>query len=221
MNGIFRRTLAPLFSGFAVSFAGLSVSNAATASDGTLDMVMETHAAFFSAETKQAKPVDPQVFVRDAKAQAGTGPQNIQHASGFRPALIADSPKSALFNAQGKSLGFPLGKWLGARGKVHVGADGHSVTVRLSGLRPNGTYSLFENHFDQQPIGFTPLDGSATTNTFTAKRDGKATVTVKVPDSLSHANAVLLVYHSDEQAHGASRGEIGVNAHHQLIARIP
>jgi len=221
MNGIRRPRLALMLATFAFAFAGLSVSSAATAAGGTLDLTMETHAAFFSAETKQPKPLDPQVFVRDAKAQAGTGPQGIEHAAGFRPALISESPKTPLFNAQGKPLGFPLGKWLGARGKVHVAADGHTVTVRLTGLRPKGTYSLFENHFDQQPIGFTPLDGSGKTNTFVARNDGKATVTVKAPETMTHANAVLLVYHSDHQAHGTSRGQIGVNAHHELIARIP
>lgn len=82
-------------------------------------------------------------------------------------------------------------------------------------------YSLFENHFDQQPIDFTPLDGSGSTNTLVAGKDGTAPVAVKVPDTLSHVNAVLLVYHSDNEAHGASRGEIGVDAHHQLIARFP
>jgi hypothetical protein len=46
-------------------------------------------------------------------------------------------------------------------------------------------------------------------------------VTVKVPQAMSNANAVLLVYHSDQQAHGESRGQIGVDAHHELIARIP
>ena len=35
------------------------------------------------------------------------------------------------------------------------------------------------------------------------------------------ANAVLLVYHSDRKTHGPSRGRIGINAHHQLIARLP
>jgi len=221
MNGIRRPRLALMRATFAFAFAGLSVASAATAAGGTLDLTMETHAAFFSAETKQAKPLDPQVFVRDAKAQAATGPQNIKHAAGFRPALISEPAKTPLFNAQGKPLGFSLGKWLGARGKVHVAADGHSVTLRLSGLRPKGTYSLFENHFDQQPIAFTPLDGSGKTNTFVARSDGKATVTVKVPETMTHANAVLLVYQSDHQAHGESRGQIGVNAHHQLIARIP
>jgi hypothetical protein len=221
MNGIRRRNLALVFAALTLPLAALSVAGSAAAAQGTLDLKMETHAAFFSAETKQPKPIDPQVFVRDAKAQAATGPQNIKHAAGFRPALISESAKTALFNADGKPLGFTLGKWLGARGNVQVAADGQTVTVRLSGLQPKGTYSLFENHFDQQPIGFTPLDGSGKTNTFTAKADGKATVTVKVPEGMTHANAVLLVYHSDHQAHGESRGEIGVNAHHELIARIP
>lgn len=221
MNGIRRRKLFLAFAALAFPLATLSFSSPATAADGALDLSMETHAAFFSAESRQAKPLDPQVFVRDAKAQAGTGPQKIEHVAGFRPALISESSKTHLFNAQGKPLGFTLGKWLGARGKVHVAADGHTVTVQLTGLQPKGTYSLFENHFDQQPIGFTPLDGSGKTNTFTAKGDGRATVTVKMPETMTHANAVLLVYHSDHQAHGESRGEIGVNAHHELIARIP
>jgi hypothetical protein len=221
MSGIRRRNLALVFAALTLPLAGLSVAGSATAAQGALDLKMETHAAFFSAETKQPKPLDPQVFVRDAKAQAATGPQNIKHAAGFRPALIAESAKTALFNADGQPLGLTLGKWLGARGTVQVAADGQTVTVRLSGLQPKGTYSLFENHFDQQPIGFTALDGSGKTNTFTAKADGKATVTVKVPEAMTHANAVLLVYHSDHQAHGESRGEIGVNAHHELIARIP
>jgi hypothetical protein len=223
MNRIRRRNLALVCAALTLPLAALSVAGSATAAQGALalDLKMETHAAFFSAETKQPKPLDPQVFVRDAKAQAATGPQNIKHAAGFRAAPISESAKTALFNADGKPSGFTLGKWLGARGTVQVAADGQTVTVRLSGLQPKGKYSLFENHFDQQPIGFTPLDGSGKTNTFTAKADGKATVTVKVPETMTHANAVLLVYHSDHQAHGESRGEIGVNAHHELIARIP
>jgi hypothetical protein len=32
---------------------------------------------------------------------------------------------------------------------------------------------------------------------------------------------VLLVYHSDGAEHGMQRGEIGQNAHHQLIMRVP
>lgn len=219
MNQISRRRLPIVLAALAFPIAALSDS--AAAAEPALDLVMETHAAFFSAETSQPEPLDPQVFLRDANAAATTGPQNIRHVAGFRPALMSEPRRTPLFDAQGKPLGLSLGKWLGARGKVHVAADRRTVTVRLSGLRPGGTYSLFENHFDRQPIGFTPLDGSGRTNTFIASMDGKAAAKIHVPAAVTHANAILLVYHSDRQAHGDSRGEIGVNAHHQLIARIP
>ena len=219
MNCIRRARLALLLAA-AVPLAALPLSSIAATADGAT-LEMETHAAFFSAETKQPDPLDPQVFVRDAKSRAGTGPQQIRHGAGLRPARIADDRRRNLFNANGQPLHFSLGQWLGARGTAHVAADGRTVTVRLSGLRARGTYSLFENHFDQQPIGFTPLDGTGRSSTFVAGKDGKATITVEVPQPLSHANAVLLVYHSDGRAHGSSRGQIGVNAHHHMIARVP
>jgi hypothetical protein len=101
-----------------------------------------------------------------------------------------------------------------ANGKVEISAQfGH--------LLPGGHYSLFENHFDQQPVGFTPLDGAGKANDFVASADGSAKISVLAPQVLTHANAVLLVYHSDKTSHGDQRGDIGVNAHHQLIARIP
>ena len=36
-----------------------------------------------------------------------------------------------------------------------------------------------------------------------------------------HANAILLVYHSDSKTHGSDRGTIGVNAFDHLIACLP
>jgi len=190
-----------------------------------LKLTFETHAAFFSSETKQPKAIDPEVFVQDAAAKAATGPQGIKHVNGVRPAFIAQDPKSSkLFNADDKPLGFTLGQWLGASGSVSITLtkDGRAIVkADFKGLRPGGRYSLFENHFDQKPIGFTPLDGAGKTNSFTAQKNGAARVTVAAPKMLTHANAVLLVYHSDGKAHGALRGAIGINAHHQLIARIP
>lgn len=183
-----------------------------------------THAAFFSKETQQSVPLDPQVFVKDGNAKAETGPQGIQHIDGFRPAhILSDPPATPVFSAQGQPLGFSLGQWLGASGAVTLRPRGAGaiVRVRLTGLVPNGVYSLFENHFDQQPVGFTPLDGSGKRNSFTAKADGSGAMTVHAPQMLTGVNAVLLVYHSDRQTHGVSRGEIGVNAHHQLIAKLP
>ena len=190
-----------------------------------LKLTFETHAAFFSSETKQPKAIDPEVFVQDAPAKAATGPQGIKHVRGMRPAFIGQDPKSSkLFNANAKPLGFTLGQWLGASGSASITPtkNGHAVVeADFKGLRPSGRYSLFENHFDEKPIGFTPLDGAGKTNNFTAQKNGAASISVTAPKMLTHANAVLLVYHSDGKAHGASRGKIGVNAHHQLIARIP
>jgi hypothetical protein len=205
----------------AASVAGISLGQAAD----TKRLPFVTHASFFSAETHQSNPVDPHVFVRDPAAAAAVGPQNIQHVAGIRPALIEQDAKSTpLFNAKGEALGFALGEWLGAAGIVTISPAANGavrVSSKFSHLRPGGHYSLFENHFDQQPVGFTPLDGLGKANDFVASEDGTAKTSVLAPQALTHANAVLLVYHSDKTSHGDQRGDIGVNAHHQLIARIP
>lgn len=183
-----------------------------------------THAAFFSAETHQQKPIDPQVFVRESSVSAAVGPQNIRHVAGIRPAFIdEDAKNSPLFNAEGRSLDFNLGQWLAAKETVKIAAtsDGRAqISVQFQNLWPGGHYSLFENHFDQQPVGFTPLDGMGTTNNFVASATGNGQISLTAPKMPTHANAVLLVFHSDGQSHSTQRGGIGVNAHHQLIVRI-
>jgi hypothetical protein len=187
-----------------------------------LDFV--THASFFSQETKQPSPLDPQVFVADAAAPAAVGPQGIEHDAGLRPLLLSDPPDTKVNSARGTPLGFTAHKWLGATGHVTITPDpkgGAKILASFKGLKPGGTYSLFENHFDTKPVSFTPLDGKGTRNSFKAKRDGSASVSVHGPEMPTGVNAVLLVYHSDNKSHGESRGQIGVNAHHQLIAKIP
>jgi hypothetical protein len=187
-----------------------------------LKMDFVTHAAFFSGETKQPKTLDPQVFIRDPQAAEAVGPQGIKHAAGVRPPFIAqDAGSSSLFTAEGKPLGFDLQTWLGAKGTVTILKQGAQVRLEatFSGLKPNGTYSLFENHFDQKPVGFTPMDGTGQTNSFTAGPDGTVAVSLQLTHVPTHDNAVLLVYHSDGQTHGMERGHIGIDVHHQLIAR--
>jgi hypothetical protein len=186
-------------------------------------LTLETHAAFFSRETKQAKPVDPQVFVADAAVPAGVGPQGIKHVAGFRPALIqADPATSPLFNAEGARLGFTLGEWLRATGTVTMTAAANgaeTVVVDAKGLRPNAVYSLFENHFDQTPVGFTPLDGTGRANSFHTDAAGHGHASLTAPQALTSANAVLLILDDDGQTHGMTRGAIGVSAQHHLIAQ--
>ncbi|WP_257804611.1 hypothetical protein [Burkholderia glumae] len=185
-------------------------------------LTLVTHADFFSAETHQPVPLDPQVFVAEPSGTSGTGPQGIKHVAGIRNAHISDNKSLPIVNALDKPLDMSLGTWLSASGDVVLSpaANGHEkVTVVLSHLKPNGHYSLFENHFDQKPVGFTPLDGTGETNSFVADSIGYAVVTTIAPVPLTHDNAVLVVYHSDGQTHGRLRGTIGVDAHHQLIAR--
>ena len=189
-----------------------------------LQLQFVTHASFFSKETKQPTPLDPQVFVRDPGAGAGVGPQAIEHVKGLRNLLLSDPPETPVSSATGKALGLTAGKWLGATGTVTITPDpqgGAEVVATFQGLKPGGTYSLFENHFDTNPVTFTPLDGKGTANSFKAKRDGSASTKVSSPEMLTGANAVLLVYHSDGRTHGTSRGQLGVTAHHQLIAKVP
>jgi hypothetical protein len=187
-----------------------------------LKMDFVTHAVFFSGEMKLPKTLDPHVFVRDSAAAEGVGPQGIKHVAGIRPPFIdQDAPTSPLFTAENKPFGFDLKTWLGAKGVVTISEQAGKIRLEasFSGLKPGGTYSLFENHFDQKPVGFTPTDGTGQSNSFVAQPDGSAKVSLMLPHVPTHANAVLLVYHSDNQAHGLERGRIGVDAHHQLIAR--
>jgi hypothetical protein len=187
-----------------------------------LKLEFVTHAAFFSAETKQPKTLDPQVFVEDAAAPEATGPQGIKHVAGVRPPFIDRDPKtSKLFNADHKPLGFDLQSWLSATGTVTIVEKDGKVTLEATfkNLQPNASYSLFENHFDTKPVTFTPIDGAGRANSFTAKADGTASVTVNLPSMPTHDNAVLVIYNSGGQPHGMERGQIGVDAHHQIIAR--
>lgn len=173
--------------------------------------------------------VDPQVFVTDPAAVAATGPQGIPHAAGVRPAFGVDDPHKPALQAEGRSLNFSLGQWFGARGTVTLApapapaaAGGTTnATFRFDGLVRGGRYSLFENHFSDPGVTFTPLDGSGTTNSFTSGSDGAATIQVTIPGAVTHAEGLLLVYHSDGHDHGMQRGAIGVDAHHQLIVRVP
>lgn len=207
----------------AVAAGSLGLRPRAAAAAGVLDLDFMLHATFFSEETHQPKPLDPQAFVADPRAKAGIGPQHIRHVAGVRPAFVAGPLDVAVLNAQGRGLGFTLRDWFAAKGKVQIrpeGAGAH-IACQFSELLPNAKYSLFVNHFDMKPIGFSPLDGTGATNNVTSDANGAASIALHAPKTLTHANGVLLVYHSDNIFHGMQRGQIGVTAHHHLIVRLP
>jgi hypothetical protein len=186
-------------------------------------LTFEPHGTFFSDETHQPEAIDPQVFVR-VPGMAGVGPQKIEHVMGVMPAHLTDPANTPLYTARGKPLNVTLGQWLSAYGTATIGpmgSHGENVTVSFAGLISRGRYSLFAVTLQPRGNTFGPLDGMGKSNNFVASATGIGSVTVTMPTMLTHANAVLLVYHSDGQAHGMSRGAPGVTAHHQLIARVP
>ncbi len=213
-----RLIIAPL-----LLLVGLLASPTAAA-DTSYGYTFGTHAAFFSAETSQPAVIDPQVFVADPTAAAGTGPQNIPHVAGFRPARVAsDAPGSTLYTAQGKPLSLTLERWLAPTGGGTIVCTGESAAAldQFRGLVPNGVYQLFRNRFTPDGPRRSPFgkpDGSD--SSFVAGADGTATVTSVLPFCPDPTDGVLLSYHPDGTIHGPLGGDVGVNMHNQLLVRV-
>jgi hypothetical protein len=181
-----------------------------------------THAAFFSDEMGQSRVIDPHIFVQDTAEPEAVGPLGIKHAAGLRPALIEeDRETSPLYAADGKPLAMTLGEW--RRGTFSITVTGAGAATRLNvtfaDLRPQGRYSLFERHSDRRPTAFTPIDGTGNGNSFVAGADGRAKLSIKLAQPLPSSSTVVLIYHSDNQAHGLERGRIGFDAHHLVMTR--
>src|SRR5258705_2033201 len=92
-----------------------------------VEMPLQTHAEFCSAEVKLAAGLDPQVFVLDKHAHAAVGPQGITHVDGVRNALVSDVRSLPIYDAHRRPLHMTLGEWLSASGNVTLipDADGH------------------------------------------------------------------------------------------------
>src|SRR5262249_2170355 len=123
------------------------------------------------------------------------------------------------YAADGKALGMTLGEWLHATMTIAGAPEDTQLDASFSGLKPQGHYSLFERHGDQTPAAFTPLDGAGKSNSFVAKADGTATLSVKLTKPLPSTSTVMLVYHSDNQDHGLERGRLGFDAHNLVMTR--
>ena len=212
-----------LFGAATGAWAQVSPGSAPVPAAGRQDLSFVTHASFFSQETHRTPAIDPQVFVRDNAGLGGVGPQNIDHVAGIRPARLDDSGWNVAYNAHAESLQFTLAKWFGATGSADIAPQGagNRVTLAFDKLIPFGVYSVFRVTFSPAGTTFNPLDGDGTSDSFTAGADGGGKIVIDTATPLDHGEAILLVYHSDSQNHGSSRGTIGVNAHHQLIARLP
>lgn len=185
-------------------------------------LTFQPHGVFFSQATEQPALIDPQVFVHADSVKAGTGPENIAHVAGVRPALVKRDPKSApLLDADGRPLGIWLGAWLGASGSATL-SDQHGqvrLTARFSGLRLGGRYSLSVAPFDQAADKPASVGEPGRIESFTAGLDGTAQIAVELPARLTHADAIVVTYHRSGRKYGREGNHLGRDAYQQLVAR--
>lgn len=164
----------------------------------------------------------PQVFVHDNSAQAQTG--DYPHDWGLRPPADTDPDAAPLSNAHGADIHAVLGVWRTADGAVTF-APGPRTTAVHAGFRhliPNARYSLFVRQLaGRTGMVFTPLDLVGAANNFNADTVGTADITVDSPLQLPAGAQLVLIYHSDGADHQSSVGVLGINAHPQLITRVP
>jgi hypothetical protein len=148
---------------------------------------------------------------------------------------------------KGADLGFTLKQWLAAIGTGTYVEQNANATIDLTfrNLVPNGTYSVWSHRVTMPPnyrYTFSPLgapDGSQ--NSFHADASGNATFSLDFaalpastnltfPDYVAmyvtktapvegdiNWTLIAVIYHSDGQIHGSVPGDLGKDAHVQLV----
>lgn len=164
------------------------------------------------------------IFVGDATAKAVTGPNQTPHAAGVRQGDESDDGSQTVYGADGTDLLLSLEKWRAAKGTAQIAhlASGHDrVTMHFENLIAFGVYSVFVADLNNpDSAALLALDGSGTSNTFTAPEEGVENLTVTTGRALSDTDALILIYHSDDVDHGPAPGNITIDAHEQMIAHL-
>jgi hypothetical protein len=180
----------------------------------------------FQPVTAQTTAQPAHVFVRDSAAPASTDESmGGLHDKGLRPPADTDSPSAQLSNAHGESLKVSIADWRSATGTADFApGPGGGVRVRAAfkGLIPMGRYSLFIRQLaGRAGVVLTPVDITGVADTFFADKDGIGMIAVDSPNVIPPGAQLVLIYHSDGSDHQSSPGNLGVNAHEQLITRVP
>ena len=144
-------------------------------------------------------------------------------ARALRGIRVADA--APLFNAHAESIHTGLGSWRTAVGTATFEPGAQQTTkvhAAFQRLIPKGRYSLFVRQLAGR-VGavFTPLDLVGVANSLTAGGDGTGDITVSSPLTMPAGAQLVLVFHSDGVDHQSSIGVLGLNAHPQLITRVP
>lgn len=206
----------------ATATAGPQTSSRTQAKPLVSRYVFHPYATYFSAATRQPKLVDPTMFVKSDGAPATVGLQRVERTAGFENISAAVSPSVPAYSADDRQMSFTVQRWLSASGMVivrRVAGAKPTVTARFSNLVRLATYSLFVTHSPSEPATYQPLDSKGGDGFYTDGL-GNGNVSVKSTEPLNRGDAIVLVYHSDGFVHGKDRGDIGVVAANQLIARL-
>ena len=195
----------------------------------TTDMLA---ALLFALATARFEPVTPittaqteQVFVHDASAPAVPFKDGAGHDAGLRPPAQTDSTAAPLFTAHGDAITTTLAGWRAANGSVTLTPTGDGstkVSATFAGLVPKGRYSLFLRQLaGRSGFVFTPVDLTGAADGFLADEQGNGTMQALAPFAIPSGAQLVLIFHSDGVDHQSSAGNPGVNAHAQLITRVP
>ena len=182
--------------------------------------------ARFEPVTPQTTAHTEQVYVHDASASAAPTTDGTDgHSAGLRPPRDTDVDAATLYTANNTPLNTTLGAWRAASGNVELtptSDGGTRVRATFARLIPNGRYSLFVRQLAGRtgPV-LTPIDLTGAADGFFADADGNGQLGVTAPNAIPSGAQLVLVFHSDKTDHGSSVGNPGVNAHAQLITRVP
>lgn len=166
-----------------------------------------------AAAAKRGDPADAVVpYERDVYEIIGSTLRN--------PDAATTSPDANLFNVAGVSLGLTWGDWIAptATSTMRVAGGRTEADIALTGLVPNGVYSVFyltigpdsENPLCmdvERALPFTSTSKRQTPDrsSFVAGPDGTASYSGRVSGDLLAAMQVYLelIYHSDGQTYGS------------------
>ncbi|MEA5506138.1 hypothetical protein VB735_24080 [Halotia wernerae UHCC 0503] len=156
--------------------------------------------------------------------QIDTGNKRLTNNNGIPQILIAQNQNPTLMATanDGTPKGFTKEKWLTAKGEVSVSpvnANNYTVTLKASGLAPNGIYTFWWVNkklvgMDMGPAGGTPG------NEFKSDSKGNATATITVPANNNY-QMLAVAYHADNKTHGQMPGEMGKVTFTHLMGKFP
>lgn len=147
------------------------------------------------------------------------------------PFDMIEPPYDAGPYEQGEPLGFTMAEWMTATGRGNYVMTESEILLDMEfeNLVPNGVYTTWciRMNLPLDTPTIKPCGSSdGTKNWFVSSEAGTGEIEVVLnqkfePSTKDIRSMIAVVYHSDEATHGPSPGEMGKNAHMQLVYEFP